>query len=262
MMNKVGGGWTVHKLIAIILAVLVMVLIVVGAIGGGLDPMFERLEGYYDNVKAKLGLSINQTSVDIGGCGPSEDTTIQHIEEVEEIEEEAQDEIPTSQTSFMEFRICEGYCEIKDDDTVYKFVYETKDFTSGGEDLDALSKNLENYDAKEQEMWGKAKTTFKCGDTLEFNEVRDRDETSPYYGWYFFLECDLDLWKYDKEVGDYDGIWGNIKGAWGRFRKTDDRFKTYHVRSHSDNPWLSSTRSLEEIERLQDINDYFVKNCV
>jgi hypothetical protein len=112
--DKCGSGWTVHKLITIILLILILAIVVAGVITGGLNPMIERLGEKYDNVLAKFGIGENKTIVD-ENCFPWENNG----------------EVPSG----MEGRICRGYCEFKDGEKNYTYHIETGEFKKNGKDI-------------------------------------------------------------------------------------------------------------------------------
>ena len=130
--DKRGGGWTVHKLITLIMLVLVLAIIVGGAITGGLNPMFKRLREKFDNVLAKFGLGEDNQKQE-GGCFPWEPAE--------------------GFGSDIEKRVCRGYCEMKDGEINYTYFIGTGGFEKNGEDIIHLLDYDERLDYDEKKLY-------------------------------------------------------------------------------------------------------------
>lgn len=81
--NKRGATeWTVGKLLAIILAVLVLALVIYGISTGGFKPLFEKVEGAFNNVLIMLNLK-EDSAGSSGECLKPKDASISGVGEGE-----------------------------------------------------------------------------------------------------------------------------------------------------------------------------------
>ena len=198
--DKCGSGWTVHKLITIILLILILAIVVAGVITGGLNPMIERLGEKYDNVLAKFGIGENKTIVD-ENCFPWEKAEGLSLN--------------------IERRICRGYCELKDDKTNYSYYIESGEFKKNEYDLNPLM----NFDEKIKNLWNLAESNkgisvYPQSTIIDRKEEIVEGEILPSGRWSLATKESYDLRIEFSSIerkslyDDAEFIWDNDKEEW------------------------------------------------
>jgi hypothetical protein len=193
MKGKQGGGWTVHKLIAMILAVLVLVLVTVGYTSGGLSPMFERLGAYYDSALANLGFSRDRAISYDGECFGGNEIT------------------DNAELNGAEFKICSGYCEIEKDGQVYVYDANSKEILVGG----VKAEDLIDFNYADKKLWDGVRDSPVVG-----SPEAGISNVKLWGGEYYYIEND----KLKKRFEEGSIMGEEVTYKWiTQIEKTDDK---------------------------------------
>ena len=232
MKNKNGGGWTVNKLIMIILFVLILVILIAGGISGGLTPLFEKLGNSSENVLEKLKGVQDSRSEFSKDCLDWKDAI--------EISPEAQ------------FRFCNGHCEIKlketDEESLDKgtFKYDNgKLYDESSRDISELTK----YDQQIILEWNTLAHQMVYGETWEEETKQLIDELNNAKKYFQATITEVVLYRINKNTYELeileDRKW---KKDWWKIKI-------------GGAPWLNPAIPIDKLEQYKKINDYMVKNC-
>jgi hypothetical protein len=290
--DKRGGGWTVHKLIALILVAIILVVMIVGYFSGGLNPLFDRLDSYRAAAMGNLESATDKLKDTDSTCGDWGDA-----DNANGISNEAQ------------FRVCPGYCELKtDEETTYKFSVDDEKILKNKVDNTSLLGFDEDEKAKWNDVYKNGLTNtglkklskneysdylleeisashIKFGDqvgstkiyhenirfsSIEYMSEKESDEIHKnliHYTYSYNVEYiesgtnDLYTINLEKKIPQI-----KINGH----HEPDTRFIVRYIYkentkelsiNYKNKPWLDKSCSLNDLIELRNVHNYFLKKC-
>ncbi len=248
--DRRGGGWSTNKLVMFILFAVILVLIVVGAIGGGLNPLIDELKEEFGNAMVKIGLASKRVAHDSKTCEDWDDIV-----------------------GLGKFRICEGYCEIRTDDSnrYTSTPGENPRIQQNGVDVTELKDFDEEMKKRVERVFSSDIYSAKLDEDLDlareiyqetYNRHKKSQKISVYVG-QGLISIDIIEENYDVR---------SSSSAKNVIYSSDDAMRKYLLDplkddasievSGENNMWLRLEYLLEELQEIKDAYEYFEKECV